>query len=187
MASPKTKRSRSSLLSQTSSRNTNDITSLPDDSLSSTASLEICEPLQEPSLKERPIAGQKIDICDPEKIWASGTIVSYKVISKEEYSHSGIKRSHDEVDKSNCEYEVEVAYDGWGNEWNEKLLYPNPRIARHFAFSRQVKAFVDIGATKPKHISSSAVEPVLFWPCLVQSKYSSIIERCPDSNYFTVL
>lgn len=127
-------------------------------------------------LTECPYAGLKVDILDPEKIWASATIISVrKNLVGDESGTSANSASKKRSRDSGGEYEVTISYDGWGPEWDETLVYPNLRIVRHFTFSRQVKAFLDIQAPKQKYSSSAAPEPMIYWPCRVQV-------RMPDIN-----
>jgi hypothetical protein len=119
------------------------------------------ENLLEP-LKVVAYEGLKIDLCDSDKVWSSGTIVSFT--KRRTTRH----HSNDSPLEEKSECVVTVAYDGWESTWNERLLYPNPRILRHFSFSRQVKAMVDIQASRQRYTSSNGPEPILLWPCRVQ-------------------
>ena len=133
-----------------------------------------------------PVVGMKIDILDPDGIWSSASIVS--VVSKIE--------SQPETKKSNevPTTLVVVRYDGWSSSWDETLNYPNARIKRHHTYSREVKAFLDLGISR---IKSSFSQPSLdgsslrgtgsstahhglertqswtYWPCKVQIRMPS--------------
>jgi hypothetical protein len=123
-------------------------------------------------LTECPYVGLKVDVLDTEKIWASAIIISSKKNEDCNGATATSKKRSQEFFEG--EYQVTITYDGWGPEWDETLPYPNSRIVRHFTFSRRVKAFVDIQASKPKYSSSAAPEPMIFWPCQVQVRMPNI-------------
>lgn len=119
-------------------------------------------------LNEVPYAGLKIDLRDSHNVWSSGTIVSVTKLDNSDLKRTTRYQSKASPLEKNSDYVVVVSYDGWESKWNESLLYPNSRIVRHFSFSRQVKALVDIQASKQRYTSRDGPEPILLWPCRVQ-------------------
>jgi hypothetical protein len=128
-------------------------------------------------LTESPYVGLKVDFCDNDKIWSSGTIISCEKRIVEGKNSTTKKRSRGGLEEERCDHIVAVAYDGWGPEWNERIIYPNSRIVRHFSYSRQVKALVDIQASRQKYSSSDGTTPMLLWPCRVQVRMPTPNDR----------
>ncbi len=55
---------------------------------------------------------------------------------------------------------VTVQYEGWGEQWDETLPYPNNRLARMFTYTKKVKCFVAmLGVRKQKSPQTGNVEP----------------------------
>jgi hypothetical protein len=134
--------------------------------------ISVFEDYEAVPLTECPYVGLKVDVLDTEKIWASAIISSSKKNEDCNGASATSKKRPQELLEG--EYQVTISYDGWGPEWDETLPYPNSRIVRHFTFSRRVKAFVDIQASKQKYSSSAAPEPMIFWPCQVQVRMPNI-------------
>jgi hypothetical protein len=72
---------------------------------------------------------------------------------------------------------VTVAYDGWGRIYDEKLEWPNERLAKLYTYSKKVKCFADLlraPKTKPlKHLRDTLPKGAhkgycTSWPCSVE-------------------
>jgi len=101
--------------------------------------------------------GMKLDIRDKEYILSSGTVLAV-------YNNQFKKQS------------VLVRYDGWGNEWDEKVSLneddpDGPRISRLFSFTRRVKCLIDYRhfVKNEKKKSSDSYDSLknYLWPCSV--------------------
>ena len=69
--------------------------------------------------------GSKLDLRDLDFIWCACTVV--KVYSKEGAGEGGEGRALLDGPGQGC---VKLRYDGWGEEWDETVQWPNDRLAR---------------------------------------------------------
>lgn len=99
----------------------------------------------------------RVDFRDKRYIWNAATVV--------------------EIEKSIDYNIVTVSYDGWGEEWDEKISWHHERLAKNFRYTREVKCLVGLPLQKSNKNT--------FWPCKVQFRmpHPGHNQACEDLRF----
>jgi hypothetical protein len=92
----------------------------------------------------------RLEIRDPDFIWSSAKLIDLQ------------KRGGKNI--------VTIRYDGWGDEWDELLEYPNVRLARLYTYTKEVRCWVDIMTKKKRKAppKKDGKHWCTIWPCRVK-------------------
>jgi len=91
-----------------------------------------------------PKVNMPIEILDSDLIWNMGKIVLVSFATDTDQNGTNA---------SSPKCYVTIRYEGWGPEWDERLPYPNERLARIFTYTKKAKCFVAMLGSK-KHPGS---------------------------------
>uniref|UniRef100_A0A7S2UET3 Uncharacterized protein n=1 Tax=Attheya septentrionalis TaxID=420275 RepID=A0A7S2UET3_9STRA len=97
-----------------------------------------------------PYLDMRLEIRDPDFIWSSAKLIDLQ------------KRGGKNI--------VTIRYDGWGDEWDELLEYPNVRLARLYTYTKEVRCWVDIMTKKKRKAppKKDGKHWCTIWPCRVK-------------------